>query len=212
MELIGSGAQADVYKDNGMAIKLFKKNVSKNDIEYEMNLQKMASEIGLPVPKIYDVVEIDGKYGFVMEYISGVSVGNIILNDISLLNKYLHKSIEIQINIHKNETDKFPPMKEKLHRKIAKVQMLSDDEKQKILEKLDQINFDKNLCHGDFQFLNLLETSDGIKIIDWVDSSSGNIEADVYRTYLLYKVHHEEIAELYIENYCKQQVFPEIMY
>jgi hypothetical protein len=51
--------------------------------------------------------------------------------------------------------------------------------------------------------MNLMQTSNGIKIIDWVDSSSGNNEADVYRTYLLYKVNHDKIAELFIENYCK---------
>jgi tRNA A-37 threonylcarbamoyl transferase component Bud32 len=203
MELIGSGAQADIYINNGMAIKLFKKNVSKHDIEYEMNLQKMASEIGLPVPKIYNVTKIDGKYGFVMEYINGVSVGSIILNDINMFYKYLIKSIEIQINIHKIKTDNFPSMKEKLHREITNAQLISDDEKQKILEMIGKINFDQYLCHGDFHFMNLLETSDGIKIIDWVNSSSGNIEADACRTYLIYKVQHEEAAEIYIENYCK---------
>ena len=53
-----------------------------------------------------------------------------------------------------------------------------------------------------------MENEELTKIIDWVDSSSGNIEADVCRTYLLYKVHHDEIADLYIENYCKTANIP----
>jgi thiamine kinase-like enzyme len=93
-------------------------------------------------------------------------------------------------------------MKDKLKMKIDKTQLLNINEKQKILDTLDKENFKQNLCHGDFQFMNLMQTSNDIKIIDWVDSSSGNNEADICRTYLLYKVSHEEIAELYIENYC----------
>ena len=203
MELIGSGAQADIYKENNIAIKLFKKNVLKHDVDYEMNLQKMAFEHGLPVPKIYDFIEIDGKYGFKMEYINGISVGNIVLNDMNKLSEYLIKSIEIQINLNKIETNKFPSMKEKLKRKLDRIELLNMNEKQKIFDILDKTTFKQNLCHGDFQLMNLMQTSNGIKIIDWVDSSSGNNEADVCRTYLLYKVNHDEIAELFINNYCE---------
>jgi thiamine kinase-like enzyme len=121
----------------------------------------------------------------------------------SKLNEYIIKSIEIQMNINKIVTDKFPSMKDKLKGKINKGQILNINEKQKILDILDKSDFKQNLCHGDFQLMNLMETSSGIKIIDWVDSSSGNNEADICRTYILYKVNNDEIAELYIENYCK---------
>jgi len=203
MELIGNGAQAEIFKENDIIIKLFKKNIAKHDVEYEMNLQKMAFEHGLSVPKIYDIVEINGKYGIKMEYINGVTFGKIILDDMNKLNEYLNKSIEIQIGIHKIVTNNFPSMKEKLKNKINRVQIITENEKQNIIKLLDKEKFNNNLCHGDFQFMNILETENGNKIIDWVDSSSGNIEADVYRTYLLYKVNNDEIAELYINNYCK---------
>ena len=203
MELIGNGAQAEIFKDNDMIIKLFKKNIAKHDVEYEMNLQKKAFEHGLSVPKIYDIVEINGKYGIKMEYINGVTFGKIILDDMNKLNEYLSKSIEIQIGIHKIVTNNFPSMKEKLKSKINRVQLITENEKQNIIKLLDKENLNNNLCHGDFKFMNILKTENGYKVIDWVDSSSGNIEADVYRTYLLYKVNNDEIAEFYINNYCK---------
>ena len=203
MELIGSGKQADIFIENNFAIKLFKKNVSKNEIEYEMNLQKMAFELGLPVPKIYDIIEINGKYGFQMEYIKGISVGKIILNDTTKIDEYLMKSIYMQININKIVTNKFPLMKEKLQNRIKNVNRLNINEKQILQEKLDQMEFNQNLCHGDFHVMNLIETSKEIKIIDWVDSTSGSIEADIYRTYLLYLINYKEIAENYLKNYCK---------
>jgi len=203
MELIGNGAQAKIFKDNNMAIKLFNKNISKHDVEYEMNLQNMAYEHGLSVPKIYDIVEINGKYGIKMEYINGVTFGKIIFDNMNKLNEYLNKSIEIQIGIHKIIVNNFPSMKEILKMKINKAQLITEKEKQNIMKLLDKEKFNNNLCHGDFQFMNILQTENGIKIIDWIDSSSGNIEADVYRTYLLYTVFNDEIAELYINKFCK---------
>ena len=203
MEFIAKGGQADIYKNNGMAVKLFRKDISKYDVEYEMNLQKMACQMGLPVPKIYDMVEIDGKYGIVMDYIEGIPVGKIMLENKKDALKYLIKSIEIQIDLNKIIAANFPPMVEKLEQKINKAYILNEDLIQNILEDLEKITFQRLLCHGDFHVLNLLETTDGIKIIDWVDSSAGNPEFDVCRTYILYSETSEEIAGLYIDNYCK---------
>ena len=203
MEFIANGAQAELYKDNDMAIKLFKKNVLKEEVEYEMNLQKMAFELGLPVPKIYDMAEIEGKYGILMEYIVGVPIGEIVFKDQNKFQEYLIKSIEIQVNLNKIIANTFPSMKEILIRNINHADELGINYKQKILDKLGEICFNNFLCHGDFHFFNLLETSNGIKIIDWVNSSAGNIEDDICRTYLLYKINHEMVAELFIENYCK---------
>ena len=41
-----------------------------------------------------------------------------------------------------------------------------------------------------------------VNIIDWVDASSGDIRADVFRTYLLYAQSHIELAEMYLQIYC----------
>jgi hypothetical protein len=114
MELIGSGAQADIYKDNSKAIKLFKYNIHKEEVENEFNLQKMAFDYGLPVPKVFDIIEIDNKLGIVMEFIDGTPLGEIILKNIFKAKKYLIKSIDIQNSIHKIETNSFPNMKNKL--------------------------------------------------------------------------------------------------
>ncbi|GHU21733.1 aminoglycoside phosphotransferase [Spirochaetia bacterium] len=203
MELIASGDQADVYKNENIAIKLFKRNISKDDIAYEMNLQKMVFALGLPVPAIYDMVEIDGKIGFSMELVDGVPLDQIALKDENELQKYIVKSIEIQLSLSKNVVNNFPLMKKILQKNINNANMLGIEYKQKILEKFENINFDNYLCHGDFHLMNLLKTNNGIKIIDWVNSSSGNSEADICRTYLLYKNYNKELAELYLKNYCE---------
>ena len=203
MEYFASGAQADIYKDGSRAIKLFKYSIPKEDIEYEMKLQKTAFEYGLPVPKIFNFTEINGRFGFVMEYINGVPLGKLIFDDNSKLSEYMEKSIEIQRDLHKIETSKFPGMKNKLIRFIMRINKLNEVDKEKILLKLENMAFQSKLCHGDFHVQNLLQTSTEIVIIDWICSCAGTPEPDIYRTYLLYKLFNPEIAELYLDIYCK---------
>ena len=203
MEYIASGAQADIYKDGSKAIKIFKNYVPKNAIEYEVNLQKRAFDYGLPVPEIFDIIKIDGKIGIVMEFIVGIPVGKIISKDNTKLEDYLIKSIDIQNSIHKIETDKFPLMKNIQTDFLLNANKLIQINKEKILNKIESKVYENKLCHGDFHFFNLIQTSNDIKIIDWVCASSGNPEADICRTFLLYKLNIEKLAEIYLETYCK---------
>lgn len=70
------------------------------------------------------------------------------------------------------------------------------------MQLLQDLETGNRLCHGDFHVLNLLQTINDIKIIDWVCASSGSISADVCRTYLLYLLYRPEIAEIYMDIYC----------
>jgi thiamine kinase-like enzyme len=94
-------------------------------------------------------------------------------------------------------------MKDKLKYFISKASIISENVKDNILLKLENKTFEYKLCHGDFHVLNLIQTSNDIKIIDWICASSGNPEADIYRTYLLYRSDLEEFAEHYLNTYCK---------
>jgi len=201
MEYIASGAQADIYRDGLKAIKLFKNDVQKTAAEYEANLQKMAFDYGLPVPEILDIVEIDGKTGIVMEYIDGVPIGKIIMEDNTKFEEYLIKSIEIQDTIHKIETNKFPVLRDIHKNLISGSDKLTEPDKEKILTKLENALYENKLCHGDFHIFNLIQTSNDIKIIDWVNASSGSPDADIFRSYLLYKLYKDEIADIYLETY-----------
>jgi len=200
MKFISSGAQADVYKDGSKAIKLFK---NKCDIEYETGLQKMAFDCGLPVPEVFGITEIDGKSGIVMEYIEGTPVGNIVSGDTTKSGEYLIKTIELQNRIHSIEARNFPSLKDKLKYFISRNEVLGENEKKDILLDLESRTFENKLCHGDFHVLNLIQTPNGIKIIDWITAASGNPDADIYRTYLLYKISTPDFAEIYLDTYCK---------
>ncbi len=113
-------------------------------------------------------------------------------------------SVDIQMRIHSMSAASLEPMTEKLTRQIESVKGLDKKHKSALLEKLDSMKFENRLCHGDFHLHNLIMSDDKVAIIDWIDASSGDIRADVYRTCLLYSQVSSDLAEMYLRLYCQR--------
>ena len=61
------------------------------------------------------------------------------------------------------------------------------------------------ICHGDFNPSNVLIGDDGeISIIDWSHATQGNAAADAANTYLLFALEDKELADMYMDIYCKK--------
>jgi tRNA A-37 threonylcarbamoyl transferase component Bud32 len=204
MELIGKGLQANVYLENNKAIKLFNNNISEDAIKYEMNIQDKIFKTGLPVPEVYEIVQINNKMGFSMEYIQGVSFFDLMINDLNNIQKYLTETIELQIEVNSKIINNIPLMSEKFNKKIIKLNNLEAEFKNDIINTINSMEYQSNLCHGDFHVKNIIKTKAGNKIIDWVDSTSGNKFADICKTYFLYKSsEYSELCQIYITLYNK---------
>jgi tRNA A-37 threonylcarbamoyl transferase component Bud32 len=205
MKLIARGATADVFLNNdNMLIKLFKANFSKERVEFEANNQRNIFKMGIPVPKIYDVLELDGRYGIVMEYIKGISLGEKLqkINNTDEIKYFFNHVIDLQIGVNSISLKTYPRMKNNLTEQIYAAKYLDNNQKKVFLDKLGKIEFKNNLCHGDFHPYNLLYTEEGIKIIDWADSTIGNMEVDIYRSYLIYWINFPEMGNEYLKIYC----------
>ena len=74
-QLIGTGRQAEIYAwDDGRVVKLFYPSYSREQVGREAMLTGTVSATGLPVPQVFDAVQIDGRHGFVMSRVEGVSM------------------------------------------------------------------------------------------------------------------------------------------
>ena len=140
-----------------------------------------------------------------MEYVKGDSIGNLLLNNLNEAEHYINICVNEQKKIHsiRVNTDEIESMRERLERQIKSVYKLDEKQKRNILNKLHSIKFGPRLCHGDFHPFNLILSNKSVNIIDWVDASSGDIRADVFRTYLLYSQSSVELAEMYLHIYCR---------
>lgn len=202
---IASGNTAHVYLSGNEAIKLFNANLPDTEAMKEAAKHRVAYVQGLPVPKIYDVTKVNGKQAIIMEYIEGKTLGQLVCEDQSQMERYMALSVSLQQQVHKVVPSQIESMKEKLKRQIQAASPLSMKQKATLITKLESFTYNESLCHGDFHLFNLIVgKKDQITIIDWVDASLGDPRADVYRTYLLYSQHFShELAELYMRTYCE---------
>lgn len=200
---IGNTAQIFLYENK--IIKVFNDFLPDTESLYEANKQKYAYSCGLSVPKIFDVTTIDGKQAIIMEFVKGKTIGNLLLENMDQAEYYMNVSIDIQQKIHRIEAESLEPMSLKLHRQIESAHDLDIRQKNALLQKMDMITYKKRLCHGDFHMFNLIMSDNQqVTIIDWVDSSAGDLRADVYRTYLLYEQFSVQLAEMYLRLYCQK--------
>lgn len=201
---IGNTAQIFLYENK--IVKVFKDFLPDTESSYEANKQKFAHSCGLSVPKILDVTKIDGKQAIIMEFIEGKTIGDLLSENRDQTEYYMNISVDIQQKIHMIEADSLEPMSLKLRRQIESAPNLNIRPKNALLQKMDTITYKKRLCHGDFHLFNLIMSDDNnqVTIIDWVDSSAGDLRADVYRTYLLYEQFSVELAEMYLRLYCQK--------
>jgi len=201
---ITSGNTADIYLHEGKLIKLFKEFLPGTEAENEAKKQRYAYAHGLLVPHIYEVTKINDKQAIIMEYIPGETIGLIIQNDMTKAEYYMSLSVDVQMKMHKIKANNFELMTDKLINNILSAKALNARQKNTLMEKLQNMRFEMRLCHGDFHFLNLILNDTGVTIIDWIDSSAGDIKADVCRSYLLYSQYSTDMADLYIRLYCEK--------
>ncbi len=202
MTIIGSGAQADVYLHEKRAVKIYKPGYQYIESVDEAEFQNEAYCAGLPVPVVYGRTECNGRVAIIMEYIKGRPLGEIIQEDQTRVRDYLSLAVDLQLKIHSLETVNLPDQHDKLRTNIMENPYLDEMHQQKLINQLVQLDTGNQICHGDFHVQNLIQTEDGLKIIDWVDASSGNTLADVCRSYLLYLLYRKQMAEPYLNLYC----------
>ncbi len=203
---IAIGNTAKIYLLQNKIVKVFNDYLPHTESTYEANKQRFAYATGLPVPKIFDVLTIDGKQVIIMEYVKGKTVGDLLLENKDEEEHYMNISIDIQQKIHTMEADSLEPMSEKLRKQIEAAKLLDNRQKNLLLKKMDMITYKPRLCHGDFHLFNLIlsEQNEQVTIIDWVDASAGDVRADVYRTYLLYEQFYPKLAKMYLDLYCQK--------
>lgn len=203
---IAIGNTANIYLYNDRVYKVFNDYLPETASFIESEKHKYAYSCGLSVPKIIDVTKIDGKQTIIMEFIRGRTIGDLLSENLELAEYYLNISVDLHQKIHEVEAkaDSIEPMIEKLSRQINSVKCLDNRIKLALIQKLNRITFKSSLCHGDYHLYNLIMSGNNVTIIDWVDSSAGDLRADIYRTYLLYSHYSYELAEMYLALYCEK--------
>ncbi len=184
---IGVGRTAEVFAlDDDRAIKLFYPDFDIEGAGIEARACELATKAGLPVPKFYELVEIDGRAGIITERLYGESMLSRVLRRPYEISNLTQQFSDLHLRLHRCELPALGSYRDYLSVRIAGAVALSDVEKARLLDYLKQLPSDPQMvCHGDFHPDNIMLTKDGPLIIDWVTANAGAPAADVARTFLL---------------------------
>ena len=206
MEIIAERKEKTIYKDGDAVIKEFSEKFPKSDILNEALNQSRVEETGLPIPALRAVSVVNGKWAITMDYVEGKTLEQIMREDPDNLEKYMKDFVDLQLKVQEKKSPLLNKLKDKMNRKISSLGGQVDATiRYELHTRLDSMPKHNKLCHGDFNPSNIIIDKDGNPhIIDWSHATQGNASADAARTYLLFALKNKNLADMYLDIFCKK--------
>lgn len=210
---IAEGNTAEIFEiDEKKVLKLFKAGYSKSTVQHEYDNYCMVSSVMENIPKLFEFVEENQRFGFIMEKVQGKSLASLMLDDHTF-----GQAMEMFTTLHKNWLTKtmdgvISYTEWMLHMLYGKLN--SGD----LEDKIKNLPSGNILCHGDFHPYNIILTSErDFVIIDFANVCKAPKEYDVARTYFLLKqaAIEKTVAEIYLKKmqmeYSDIRVYIEVL-
>lgn len=195
----------EVYKSGDCIVKLHEATHLKSDVFNEALNTARAEETGLPVPKVKEVTEINGKWALVTEYTEGTTLEELMQKNPEKLEEYMEQFVDLQLEVHSKKSPRLYKLKGKLTTQINSLKIIDATTRYELLTRLEGMPKHKKLCHGDYNPSNVIVAEDGtLNVIDWAHATQGNASADAAMTYLLFALKDQQKADLYLRLYCKK--------
>jgi aminoglycoside phosphotransferase (APT) family kinase protein len=201
--LLGTGHVAEVFEWGSCVVKLYKSTTAKPTAFREAAVHAAAEAFGLPVPKVWSVQEIDGRWGVVFDRVKLPSFAEQMLSNPDEVQQYVECVVRLHMRVHALPAVHLADLKVRLTDNIVATEVLAEPRRRDPLEGIAHMPDGDRLCHGDFHPMNILGEPSQPVIIDWSDARRGDPAADVCRSYLLMKLHAAEIATTYLDGYCR---------
>ena len=201
--LLAAGQRAEVFEWGSRVVKLCRSTGSKQVTFREAAIHAAVECLGLPVPTVWSVQQIDGRWGIVFDRLSGVSFAEQMRSDAAAIPQYLQILARLHTRIHAHTANQFSSLKGWLATSITRAMPLDEPRKQILLNGLEDMPDGDRLCHGDFHPMNVLGEASQPIVIDWPNACRGDPAGDVCRSYLILKLHADEVAEPYLDAYSR---------
>ena len=204
---IAERANKTVFRDNDKSIKLFIENYSKANILNEaLNQARVEEGCDLNIPKLIAVTKVDNRWALVSEYVEGKTLETMMNEQPERMDEFMDMFINIQLEVLSKNVPMLNRIKDKFKRKLSETDILDDNKKYELMQRLDSMPSHTRLCHGDFNPSNIIIRDSGEHyIIDWAHVTQGNSSADAARTFLIFSLEgKEELAEKYLNMFSEK--------
>jgi uncharacterized protein (TIGR02172 family) len=185
--LIGHGRTADVYAwGEDHILKLYQAHMPVHLVEQEFQITRAAQAAGIPAPATEQRVEVDGRCGIIFERLEGPSMLKALAIKPWRIVEMARLLGELHARVHACPAPpELPAQTQQIENGIQAAKNIPPEIKETSRARLAQLPQSSSFCHGDFHPDNILMTSRGPVIIDWMTGTSGNPLADVCRTLLV---------------------------
>jgi len=186
--LIARGRTAEVYAwQDGQIIKLFYIWCPPQWVQREIDIGHVIAALPVSAPKLLGDVEIEGRRGIIYERVVGHSMLKLATSKPWLLFRMARLLAELHTGMHRQQGTSLPSLHSSLEYTIQHAESLPADLKEIMLRLLNSLPDGTALCHFDFHPDQVIITSQGPVILDWMTARQGHPLADVARTSLLLK-------------------------
>ena len=188
LQLIGQGNTAEIYSYKpGTVLKLFRKKFPESGVMKEWRVTLAVQAVYGRMPKALQLVRCDERHGILYELAEGQDLFHRICSNPFLLLTAGKRLAKLHVEIHEKKISGILTVKDKLRQEIEWTKDLSEDEKQRIINRLSCLPDRKQLCHFDFHPGNIMSSGDQFQVLDWLTACSGDPAADIARTCILLK-------------------------
>ncbi len=196
-EIIGKGRTADIHAyGEGKVVKLFHDHIQESWIDYEYRINRVANQFKCPVPKVYEIVDIENRKGIVFERIDGETVTDLLKKPFSKASHIAMRTAAAHAEVSKvsfgssghpfdENSIKLPRQYDYFKEKINDTTALTDDEKKDVIDYLMRLPDGLRLCHGDLHPENFIVQGSTHYIIDWTNAYIGHPASDIARSLLM---------------------------
>jgi len=186
LQRIAEGREAEIFAwEEGRVLRLFRGDRSREALEREAAAMRAARAVVPYVPQVYEIVEVEGRPGIVMERVEGTDLITLLGKRPWMIWRAGTMLGKVQAGLHGVQA---PPELSSLRDRIERacgLPTMPPDFGATVRTLLAALPDGDVLCHGDFHPGNMLMTKSGPVVIDWPNVTRGDATADYARSELL---------------------------
>jgi aminoglycoside phosphotransferase (APT) family kinase protein len=187
--VIARGRTAEVLAwQDGQVVKLFYDWVPGSAIEREVRAARIVSAFDLPTPKLLGKLTLDGRQGLLFERVNGRSMLSVLGSKPWFCVRLARQFAGLHAKVHQQAVSDLPLLKEGIERTIREMEGLPGEVREAALARLFSLPEGGMLCHLDFHPDQVMLTSSGPVVIDWMNARAGQPAADVAYTLIMLRI------------------------
>lgn len=186
---VGFGRTADIFPwsdapdGSPRVIKQFHAWMSEECIRREADATRALYAAGLPVPRVDEMLMLDGQHSIVYERVEGELLSHRLRRQPWRARWVGRLMADLHAQMHAIQVGDLPPLRERLREAIqCAPDTLPEQYRTRALAAPDDLLDGDNVCHMDFHIENVMLAPSGPVIIDWMTATRGHPLADVVRS------------------------------